>query len=456
LTDRRREAAFLKLAFVIVLAIALVAPLPFVASTVSSSPSFQIFPSPPSAHADVGEPSIGADWRTGAAMFQSYLVTDRVTFNDAASPPTASWQDVSAFVTSRTSYDAILWTDSATGRTVVSQLAPGFAVGLCSIQAYTPDDGATWVQANVGCGIPFGVDHQSVGGGPYPAPLLNPAYQDQVYFCSQALIDAYCARSDDGALSYGLGSSVFLLSPASCIALHGHVKVGPDGAVYLPDMDCDGHPAVAVSQDLGLTWTIQEVLDGGTQDESDPSVGIGAHNTVYLGYEGGDGHAMIAVSHDHGATWSPSFDAGAAFGIQNSQFPEVVAGDDDRAAYAFLGTPTAGNDQSSSFQGVWHLYVAFTYDGGAHWTTIDATPTDPVQRGCIWLNGGGNPCRNLLDFNDATVDALGRVLVGFADGCTSAKCVGPTGTPSDSRDALGTIARQNGGLGLFAAHDGQI
>jgi len=74
----------------------------------------------------------------------------------------------------------------------------------------------------------------------------------------------------------------------------------------------------------------------------------------------------------------------------------VIAGDDTRAAFAFLGTPTAGDDQSASFTGVWHLYVATTYDRGATWTTVDATPTDPVQRGCIWLGGGSNDCRNLL------------------------------------------------------------
>jgi hypothetical protein len=36
----------------------------------------------------------------------------------------------------------------------------------------------------------------------------------------------------------------------------------------------------------------------------------------------------------------------------------VVAGDDDRASIAYLGTPTAGNYQdNATFHGVWHLYV---------------------------------------------------------------------------------------------------
>jgi hypothetical protein len=125
----------------------------------------------------------------------------------------------------------------------------------------------------------------------------------------------------------------------------------------------------------------------------------------------------------------------------------MVAGDDNRAALAFLGTMTAGDDQSSSFAGVWHLYVALTTDGGATWTTVDTTPSDPVQRGCIWLGGGSNQCRNLLDFIDVTADAQGRVIAGYADGCVGA-CV--TGT-TNSYTAIATIARQSGGSGLFAA-----
>jgi len=98
---------------------------------------------------------------------------------------------------------------------------------------------------------------------------------------------------------------------------------------------------------------------------------------------------------------------------------------------------------------VWHLYVATTYDGGATWTAVDATPTDPVQRGCIWLNGGSNPCRNLLDFNDMTIDKTGQVVVGYADGCTGTCATGGTNTHS----SVATIAYQSGGLGLLKQFD---
>jgi hypothetical protein len=255
------------------------------------------------------------------------------------------------------------------------------------------------------------------------------------------------------------------IAPGTCGGLHGHVRVAPDGTVYVPNNDCFdennvSRPGVAVSTDNGLSWVVHTVPDATSLSPgSDPSVAAGANNTIYFGYVNGEGHAKIAVSRDRGQHWTQSADAGTPFGIQNAEFAEVIAGDDDRSAFAFLGTPTAGDTQSPDFPGVWHLYVAFTYDGGRSWTTVDATSDDPVQRGCIWNQGGSNPCRNLLDFNDITVDETGRVLVGYADGCTGACTTDPTENastgPASAQDALATIARQAGGPGLFAVFDGR-
>jgi hypothetical protein len=196
--------------------------------------------------------------------------------------------------------------------------------------------------------------------------------------------------------------------------------------------------------------------------QSDPSVSAGRDGTLYYGYSDGTGRAKIAVSRDHGATWSQSIDAGKRFGVRNSEFAEVIAGDGDRAAFAFLGTSTRGSTQASSFGknragtkyvgAEWHLYVATTYDRGRHWTTVDATPHDPVQRGCIWNSGGSNKCRNLLDFNDITVTKTGRVLVGYADGCLAA-CVDSAAVSDNTFEDQGAIARQMHGRGLFAAYD---
>ena len=231
---------------------------------------------------------------------------------------------------------------------------------------------------------------------------------------------------------------------------------------------------------------------GNNSDESDPSVAVGRGDTtggsgrVYLGWQDGQNlpdpvveygttsAAKIAMSTDHGVTFSAPVDVSTPLGIKNVQFPEVIAGDDDRAAFAWLGTKKAGDDQHSANvpaqqakhpdsinpKAIWHLYVSTTYDGGATWTTADATPGNPVQRGCISLQGTSNktatdkPCtqRNLLDFNDITVDEVGRTLVAYADGCEGACTAGTAG----SVGAKDMVLRQSAGRGLYAAQDGLL
>jgi hypothetical protein len=301
-----------------------------------------------------------------------------------------------------------------------------------------------------GSGINSGVDHQTVGGGPFAPNGLGAltAYPNAVYYCSQDIADALCALSRDGGLTFGPAVPIYTLT--QCGGLHGHVKVAPDGTVYVPNKGCGGRQAVAVSTDNGLTWTVRQV-PGTIAGDTDPSIGIGADGTIYFGYHNGDGHARIAVSRDRGLTWQNDQDVGAALGIQNVVFPAVVAGDADRAAFAFLGTPPGGNYQdAASFQGIWHLYIPHTFDGGKTWLTADATPNDPVQRGSICTSG--TTCgddRNLLDFMDVTVDKQGRVLVGYADGCVDT-CVAGGGP---SRSAYATIARESSGKRLFAQFD---
>ena len=153
---------------------------------------------------------------------------------------------------------------------------------------------------------------------------------------------------------------------------------------------------------------------------------------------------------------------GIPFGINNTVFPEVVAGDNDRAAFFFLGTPAAGAgtgaDSSAPFNGVWHGYIATTYDGGKSWFTVDATPNDPVQLGVVCTNGTTCPSgtRNLLDFNDITVARDGTVYAGYADGCITAACIAKGNDPAASHTRFdndgaskATIIRQTGGRGLF-------
>ena len=437
------------------------------------------------------EPSIGNDWKTGATMYQSLLTTYRVTFDDSTAPAVATWTDVSPPLTNHESLDPILFTDQTTGRTLVSQLILG-----CSISELSDDDGATWIP-DQGCG-PNGIeDHQSLGGGPFHAPVTAPpppAYPHAVYYCNQDFVastTAFCAPSLDGGVTYGPGVPIYTLT--QCGGLHGHIRVSPDGTAVVPNQNCGptadpasaGGPfpnqAAVVSTNNGASWNVDVIPGSHSTLRSDPAVAADAANRLYFAYEDGvhanndvtaeqiGGRALVATSADGGSTWSQPVDVGAPFGIQNVTFPEVIAGDSGRAAYAFLGSPTAGDSENKTFQGLWYLYVAFTTDGGSTWAVQNLTPGDPVERGCIFLAGTGdcpNPAkRNLYDFMDITSDSHGRVLVGYSDGCTGS-CVTDQAQPcSDaacdtgstaSTDHFASIARESCGLSLLATDDASL
>ena len=438
------------------------------------APRYQNHTPPPAGPATLGldaaEPSIGVNWKTegvlpgtgddfngGRSMYIALTQTLRVTFDDSCvASPSALWEDKSFPTTEAITFDPILFTDHGTGRTVVSQLL--FPAGtVTTASAWTDTDGDIWGEST-GAAPGSGIDHQTIGGGgPFHAPLVNPAYPNAIYYCAQLPVSS-CGLSLDGGITYG--PAVPAYPPGECGGLHGHIKVGPDGTAYLPNKSCGTEQAVVVTEDNGVTWQVRSV-PGSFQGESDAAVGIGrgdktgGKGRVYLGYADGDTKAVVAVSEDQGKTWALPVDVGAKFGINNVAFPTVVAGDDDRAAIAFYGTPTEGGLQGPKFNGVWHLYVATTYDGGKTWHTVDATPNDPMQRGCIWLGGGANICRNMLDFMGIDVDKRGRVLVAYNDGCAGAECAqAAPNAVGNSYTALAVIARQTGGKGLFAAEDG--
>jgi hypothetical protein len=177
-------------------------------------------------------------------------------------------------------------------------------------------------------------------------------------------------------------------------------------------------------------------------------------SSTVAGTATGGSNAVVATSTDRGQTWQNIYDVGAVYSLKNIAFPAAVAADASRAAVAFYGSTTTGDESANSFTGIWHLYVASTFDGGLHWTTTDVTPKDPLQRGCIWMHGGADICRNLLDFFDMTVDKQGRVQVGYVDGCTDGACAQAALTAKgNAYTARGVIARQSSGRRLIANFD---
>ena len=230
----------------------------------------------------------------------------------------------------------------------------------------------------------------------------------------------------------------------------------PDGTAYLPPRICDWGVGVAVTADNGVTWKLHK-LDGSRADANakDPSIGLAADGTAYLAWgmpDGEDTVPVVSVGKSRGEQWGAARRLGREYGIRNVKFPAVVAGDGNRAAVAFLGTSTGGKDQKNSFEGVWRLYVAFTYDGGRTWKTVNATPNSPIQVGSICTSGvlcTGNT-RNLLDFNDVVIDGKGRVLAGVADGCFDVEC------GKNERGKRGLIVRQTAGRGLLRKYDKEL
>jgi hypothetical protein len=392
---------------------------------------------------DAGEPSLGINWQTGNVMYMAGDQVTRITYPKGHPRKAPTTTNVTPS-NSKVNEDAILFTDHGVkpNRT--------WALGLLlagSYTAYTEDDGKTWTPG-VAFAPPAFPDHETLGSGPYSkyVPVPSHSFPHAVYYCAQTIVqDAYCARSDDGGQSFN--SPATPLWNGTCSPIHGHLRVGPTGIAYVPNSSCtdpNGKPrsGVAVSTDDGQSFKVSIIPDS-SAGTSDPSVMEGPDGKVYFGYQASSGHPMIAVAtHDAKGNlhWSKSIDVGrfqdpgqtedgVPHGIQNTEFSEVMTGSPGRAAFAFLGTGTQGAYQDGSFTGTWYLFVSYTTDGGKTWRTVNATPNDPVQRGCVWNGGLVNACRNMLDFNDIGIDRQGHVYVAYTDGCTTSPAYSCDKTP---------------------------
>src|SRR5438477_10508626 len=440
--------------------------------TTPGVPRYQVFTAPAgsSAESSQGEFNIGFNPHTGRIMLMNIGPVWRLTPGDAQTPAKPEcceglWEDKSANSTN-IGVDPILWTDQRTGRTLISNST----AGANAVYAYSDNDGDLWVEG--GFSPPNGgADHETLGSGPYPLvaglanPLANQANQGQaVYYCSQAIVGpAACQRSDTLGDSYGPGVMAYTgNSLTNCHGLHGHVRVAKDGSVWLPVNHCGGTQGGAVSTDAGITWKEFIVSGSVSQPEgADPSVALDSDSTVYYAYVNNEpvapgsppeGHAHVKVTKDHALTWINDFDLGASHGIRNAVEIEAIGGTSGRAAVGFLGTNVNGDYQANEFPGKWYAFISMTYNGGKTWTTVNATPNDPVQSMTgVWQQGGGHDDRNLLDFNEITVDNRGRVLYGYSDGCASQKCL-VEGT--NDYTANMRVARQSGGKSLFDFMDG--
>jgi hypothetical protein len=469
----------------------------------SGIPVFSPYPLPEDLPANLasgphgaGEPTIGIPWNTDHLFFQAFSDTYKAVWDDRVldeGQAKVTWSRVSPLFTP-INVDPILIADPVSGRIFAGGLA-----GPCSLLGISDDDGQTWVPAGNACsGAQF--DHESIGSGRWSTTSPDSAgraanYPRATYYCAQ-LIATSCATSNDGGKSWLPFTEVV----GGCGGLHGHIEVSEvTGTAAVPDASCDaaetavgpgsGRVGFAYTTTNGLVWLSRGMPESETGRGLDPAVMFSRESGwLWLGQADSNG-IHIALSKDEGQSWEtlgggvPGGEASAWFPLnvtytdpvtgehlRYGAFSDIEAGDDDRVAFTYLATtnqtaehPFDSCDEDSDGN-IWHYYLSQSFDAGQTWTTTRLWE-DPVQVGAIWNGGGGDACRNLLDFADMHIDSAGRIHVGFADGCTKecadsyfawrANVNGTTEAPKgeDSRDAWGTVLRQSTGRGLFAKYD---
>ena len=330
----------------------------------------------------------------------------------------------------------------------------------CSWMAFSDNLGDSWTYNPVACGMPPGVhDHQTMATGK-PRVLSPVGYENNVYYCVNRVADSACAVSLDGGLTFGplrplvfQGYDPLRADPAAgmegafaglCGGLHGHVATTPEGIVMLPKEHC-GDPAVAISDDDGLTWRISVVNETvGAFGGPDPSVAADEAGNMYYFWVDAMGYTRLAVSQDAGMTWGPAHNVTAP-GVTATGFPSIAAGGAGKVAFVYVGTDHAGGYETNTATddwetAIWTGYLGVITDALAAdpviVTSATNTKEDPLVRGRC----GDVRCPGIFDFIDVTIDNEGRPWGAFVDACRE-KCATPEGTPEDNKysDAPGIV-----------------
>ncbi|MBI2077643.1 MAG: exo-alpha-sialidase [Euryarchaeota archaeon] len=423
---------------------------------------------------ETGEPNIGVT--TKGNLFVS-------TFDDVQRSKDGgkTWEVVhslqSPLVPTSVDYwntgDPMLWVDSDTDRIFASHLSD------CTFLGWSDDEGASWQENSQACLTPS-IDHQKVATAKYgPKTLVAPPvkpYPNVVYICynkglSSLVADkvttgVWCMVSYDGGRTIDQEQQV-VPGVDFCPGINGHPHPFPDGTMIVPvglnwDSRCPRPITVTYSEDNGVTWNPRYMPGKDRMVEIDPEITVTPNGIAYLMYRDQDQVVKLVRSKDKFTTWEGPWRISPADQTLNV-FTVMASGDNGRISLAYLGTRTPqakGTDPSFANQHTeWHLFVSTVFDAEAAepiFVTQQVTPEeDPVQMGCVWLqggNGGPHRCRNMYDFIDMVHDEDGRGFVAFTDGCTPRNgCTGDRYTLGQSRDSQGGIAVQVSGPSLFSS-----
>lgn len=367
------------------------------------------------------EPSTGVT-SDGSIFFQALTKTLR------SQDRGQTWQDITPPYASYTTFDPMLYVDTATDRVYADQLGPFSAD--CSWAIWSDLHGDVWDGVNpLFCNaVPPGLtDHQKLSTGPIPpglAPLpgglpVLPVGTRATYYTWNTGAVTKIALSLDGGVTFPLSATA---AQGTCNGgLEGRTRSFPDGRLIIPKRDC-GSPIAAISSNFN-TWSDVHVTGAGTTGHrKNPDVAIDKASNAYFFFSGADEGTWMAHSSDFGATWSAPVRASPP-NVLSTTMQSSVSATPGKVAVLYYGTPDSDlAPDHVPATAVWHTYLTFSNDAlspNPTWVTLQLdTNADPTQTGCISTNTDGHCAhRNLLDFTDLVVDKDGGVIGAYADGC---------------------------------------
>ena len=382
--------------------------------------------------ADTFEPTIGADPR-GYLYFAEAAASGGVAVGFRAGTRMskdggATWTDVSPKVGGMNippeTNDPYIYVDPGTGRVFSFHMAP---ILTCAMLSFSDNQGQSWTTNPAGCFPTVVWDHQTIVAAK-PRVLATTGYPNILHQCVNAVYAAMCSRSLDGGLTWAPPTVVHLNEDIGKLqgAQHGHLAAAPDGTLYLPTALGGDVPTVYVSRDDGLTWTKRTIANIDTP-WTDPSISVDHEGTAYAAFTDEAGALYVSVSKDAGTTWSPAVKA--TQGI-TATMPVINVGDPGRIVISYPGTndlPEGWNTDPlpPRSQEAWGAFMTVSYNAlsaSPTFETIEVSGADPLERGHACVRGGR--CVYQVDFIEAVIGPDGRPYASFADGCTSANCIG--------------------------------
>jgi hypothetical protein len=426
-----------------------------------------------------GEPMIGVTRRGVAFVDGGSLTVDTPVVEGGFTPDVRRstddgrhWTSVQPRLPSGTaeppsSLDPYLYVDPATDRVFSLNLYVG-----CSYLSYSDDLGRSWQTNPVACGVPVD-DHPTIAAGRPPAGVATSGYPNVLYYCVNQSIQTACGRSLDGGKTVTPLTALPFDAFSGCGGLMGQVVTDKSGRVLLPTGGC-GYPALAISQDGGMSWKTEIVSTMPVASTQTAVAADNAGNLYYVWWDQAHQLPYLSRSTDHGKTWSAPLMI-APPGVRHVNFPAIAAGKRGSIAIVFPGTThdppappaTSLNDPIHFIFGPpnndfrpWNYYVVTSTNALSRNPLFVAStgndPSDPINRGTCGDATGR--CGLMFDFLDVQIDSYGAVWGTAVDTCTHSQgrsgvdCVKRTkatpdgNTGSDSN--VGVVVKQIGGARL--------